>query len=293
MANNFEKFGFNQNALYANGFIGFHERSNDLPITTCPTVPYNNKSQGSFLMSSSPECHGFHEIYGDFTLTPFHEGQNEPSMMGSHKILTGFQDTTITHPIVQNINIGGNYTQMSDARSDTITFTCPPTVQNGAPFISESFKIWGGKKHIRSSHDNFNSSENTSNTSRNLSRSANKVHPSRTARQYRKRVRFRFVMWSKEEEDVMDRELLKCTSLPAKNIPPVIAKLLPKKSVRDVTMRIQSLIVHKKMDDIWSEGAPKEDLSSLNFYLPDNPNDPDFFVIQNMLHPQAIKRRRV
>lgn len=39
---------------------------------------------------------------------------------------------------------------------------------------------------------------------------------------------------------------------------------------------------HEKIDDIWGwvEPSPGKDLSDLSFYLPDNPNDPDFLVVQ-------------
>ncbi|XP_074369177.1 uncharacterized protein LOC141710508 isoform X3 [Apium graveolens] len=108
-----------------------------------------------------------------------------------------------------------------------------------------------------------------------------------------KRVRFRFAEWTNEEERLMDREILKGKFLPIDEIFIRIAKMLRKKSVRDVAMRVLWLIKNEKLDDVWNwvEPSPAGDLRDLTFYLPDNPNDPDFLAVENMLHPQNISSR--
>ncbi|XP_074335910.1 uncharacterized protein LOC141673074 [Apium graveolens] len=100
----------------------------------------------------------------------------------------------------------------------------------------------------------------------------------------------------------MDEELLKCMFLLAKKIFLKITKLLPKKSMRDVTMRMQWLIKHGKcvqkhenLENIWDsvESSYEGDLSEFSFYIPHNPNDLDHLVIQNKYHPRVIKRSRI
>ncbi|XP_074364929.1 uncharacterized protein LOC141705974 [Apium graveolens] len=117
-----------------------------------------------------------------------------------------------------------------------------------------------------------------------------------------KRVRFRFVVWTTEEQNVMDEELLKCMFLPAEKIFLKITRLLPKKSMRDVTMRMQWLIKHgkcvqrhEKFENIWDhvESSYEGDLSDFSFYIPDNPNDPDHLVIPDKYRPRVIRRSRI
>lgn len=204
MANNYENFGFNQNALCVSGFLGFREGSNHLPITPCPTVQQKNESHNSFSMSNSPGNQGFRERYGGITTTPIHEGQNEPLIRVSHGILTGFEDFTITHPTGQQNIMDGN-----NSRCDNIAFAFPKSRKNSAPFIPRSFEICGGINRTVSSYDRLNNHGSTANTSRNLSALAKKVNRSSSGTQYVKRVRFRFVPWSNEEKNVMDQELMR------------------------------------------------------------------------------------
>ncbi|KAK1385920.1 hypothetical protein POM88_023655 [Heracleum sosnowskyi] len=274
MANNYENFVFDQNALFTSGSLGFHEGSGDLSITPCPTVPQNTESQYSFFMNNSPQNHSFHVNFGDLSITSFHEGQNEPSLRGFHGIPTGFEDLRITYPSTHQNNVGGNGIHVSNAMFDSITFTCPPR-QNSAPFMPVSLGIWSGTNHIESSYDRLNWSP--------------------SGRLCKKQIRFRFTPWTNVEKKVMDQELLKYTFLPVLKICKKIAALLPKKSIRDVAMRIQWLIEHEKLDCIldWGESSVGGDLSEFNFYIPDNPNDPDLLAIRNRFSPRDVKLGRV
>ncbi|XP_074364672.1 uncharacterized protein LOC141705681 [Apium graveolens] len=290
MANNSENFGFDQNALVRSGFSGFPKRSVDL-ITPCPIVPQNDESRNAFFMSNSLNNHGLRARSCDLGITPFCVTQNEPFIRSSHRILTRYEDLTTTQAI-QRYNVGGNDSQKSQAIIG-ITPTFSLSGQNNAPFMYDTLGIRDGTSHMGSLNDSFNSNMNISKISGNLSRSANKVNRSRSGRQSMKRVRFRFVEWTNEEKRLMDREILKGKFLPIDEIFKRIAKLLQKKSVRDVAMRVLWLIKNEKLDDVWNwvEPSPVGDLRDLTFYLPNNPNDPDFLAVENMLHPQDTSSR--
>lgn len=206
MANNYENFDFNQNDVFTGDFFGFQEGSADLEITPCPIVTQNNESQNALFMSSSLKNQGFYTRFNDLTATPFHKDQNASFMGGSHRIFTGIEDFTINHPPVQQNNVGRNNKHMEDA---SITFTCPPSEQNNAPYMTSYMGIFGGTNHNGSTYDSLSNHGNTVNTSRNLSRSAYKVNRSPSVTQCKKQVRFRFDLWTNEEKRIMDEELIK------------------------------------------------------------------------------------
>ncbi|XP_074369176.1 uncharacterized protein LOC141710508 isoform X2 [Apium graveolens] len=239
MANNSENFDIDQNALVRSGFLGFTKRSVDL-ITPGPVVPQNDESRNAFFMSNSLKNHGLRARSGDLGSTPFYVTQNEPFISSSHRILTRYEDLTTTQPI-QQYNVGGNDSHKSQAIIG-ITSTFSPSGQNNAPFMYNTLGIQDGTSHMGSLNDTFNNNRNISKISGNLSRSANKVNRSRLGRQRMKRVRFRFAEWTNEEERLMDREILKGKFLPIDEIFIRIAKMLRKKSVRDVAMRVLWLI---------------------------------------------------
>ncbi|WOG97661.1 hypothetical protein DCAR_0417002 [Daucus carota subsp. sativus] len=267
MANNCENVFLNQSDSLTSALLKFQAGPSEIGSP----ISFNMEGQNNHFMSDSLENGEFHSKFGFDHLTVTHQ----------------FDDLRLNYPTIQRNNIRGNDTIISHGG---ITSTYPPNGKNTVSHWDKYKKCWSGPNHLgSSSHGNH--------ITNNMRKYGNmkRVNRSPSKTQSKKQIRFRFASWTYEEKKVMDRELEKFTSLPVLNICKKIAIMLPRKSIRDVAMRIEWLINHRKLDNIWFLDKPsvEGDLSDFDFYMPDNPNDRDLLAIRNKFGAGVVKGSRL
>ncbi|WOG96172.1 hypothetical protein DCAR_0415503 [Daucus carota subsp. sativus] len=223
----------------------------------------------------------------NIAFTSFSAGQQ--NYMGPFMSAGDFQITPIS--ALQQNNSGGISTLIPNARSDgDLIPPCPQMKQinhssfNGSPGMGVGINHTG-----TSSNGTHNANKKPIGRSRKRSRSAAMAIGSSSNSRPNKRIRFRFSLWKNEEHEIMKQEIPKFFPTSILDTCKKIAVMLPEKSIRDVSMYIRSLVTKGIVEDIWDweDASPRTDLRDYQFYLPDDPDDPDLVNIRKTFNARA------
>lgn len=147
----------------------------------------------------------------DIALRSFSAGQHDnmgcnAPFATSHRLHAWSSDLAIT-PCLQQNNVGSIGRLITHAGLDNFPITYPQIEQNNHP-SDGSQKIRAGKNRTKST-GRRKGHGNTSNSSRKRSRSSDMVSGPSSGSQCKKRIHFRFGIWTYEEQVIMAQELEK------------------------------------------------------------------------------------